>query len=308
MASWLTSSQIVAGQKVYLLVGEAGPVHSVLTRVLDGVQHVYRCFCPIQVDDLGVDLGAPGDSMAIVIQNIQDASEEEWDLITKWLSQYKVPGRSLVLTGSAASNGPNARLARKKVSSQGVYLEAVSPTGEVGRRELVEWVAQEWKITVRDAQTACVRADYSLERLVWSTRIFQALSSGRVITGNLAQKLITLAVPVTDVDDIYRRLLTKSHSTTDAVSLSSQQALTLFRMLESALTDLSMISSTLVPGMSAKTVAGRTGIHIVRVLELLPLVPRYAHGVIQRCRQVLAVGFDYYRQPEVVNVVLRLWG
>jgi hypothetical protein len=143
---------------------------------------------------------------------------------------------------------------------------------------------------------------------VWATRVFRALTSGQSIEGSRALRAVEIAVPLAPTEQAYRMLLARHPDAARvATRLAPQHGLGLLRLLESALTDIELLYPVLNSGTSIKTAAERTGIHLVRALELAEHVPRYPPGVALRCRQMLALGLAHHDQPEAVSTVAILW-
>lgn len=312
MTTWAEGQiKLRPGHKAYLFVGPAGNAIDYLIRgATTETDHTIALRPPLEAERLSSVLGSGLDTQTTLVRDVHLMDETDWELIGKYLKVSKVKGSSLILVGEEVPDLDVAQEVKGKIGRQGLYVDVSSPKGEVGRKALVNWLAYEWQVHTSVAEQACLRADYSVERLVWATNVYKRLSSGRVLTGRKAVQLMEVSVPVPRVNDAYRLTLSKNLKALDAVQgFNATQNLQLFRMLESALTDLSLIHAVLqVRGTSMTTLSSKSGVHIVRVMELAQLATLYSPRMVQQCRQALKIGFDNYLQPEAASMVVAIWG
>lgn len=308
MADWASSAAKVApGEKVYLFTGAAGnALDWLVRRASTDVTHVVTLRPPLTSDDLGMMLGVGEETQALVVRDIETATDADLTLVLAYLDQPKRRGQSLLLVGTRCDHRDlRAKITRTKGA---LLVDTTDPTGLAGRKHLIGWVAEEWQTTIAAATLACERASYAIGPLVWATRAFHALTSGHPTEGTRATALVHLAVPLTPSVRAYRLLLERDPAATAAVAaLDPSQTLALLRLLEAALTDLMLLHPVLSAGHTAKTAADKTGLHLVRALELAALAPRYPPSVVLRCRQALALGLAHHRQPEAARTVAMLW-
>lgn len=253
-------------------------------------------------------MGTPDETMAIVVRGLESADAADWEMVYKFLGRRKMSGMSLVLVGESLPKTDLVAKLRTKVARSGVYVNTESPTGPQSRADLVHWIAEDWKVPMLVAQHACERANYEVGALAWATHAYKSLSSGLVMSAVNAQRIVEIAVPVALVDDVYRLTLAKDPR---AYALCQDfrpwDALALFRLLESALRDLTLLRPVLSTERSIAVLAKKTGLHPFRVADLRPFVSRYPAPTVLQCRQALTLGFRYYRQPEAAQVVVASW-
>jgi hypothetical protein len=306
VADWATHEPFGPGEKVYLFTGSAGNALEFLVRRATAGAHVLTLRPPLSVDSLTTIMGFPGQLQIILVRQIEDCSEADWALLDRYLAPAKVRGQSLVLVGEkAVPAGPEVKSVLARIRRQGRTVDVNDPTGPAGRAALEAWVEKEWRTSHQVANAACVRADYSVETLVWAWRTWWTITKGSLFTGSIALRLVERIVPQTPADTAYRALLERRP--VRRLSLAPEETLGLLRRLESALSDLALIAPVLSVGATPRTVVNRTGVHVVRVMDLSPLVARYPEAAIYKCRQALAFGFAYWRHPEVATVVANLW-
>jgi hypothetical protein len=199
----------------------------------------------------------------------------------------------------------------KSLKSAAVRVSVNNPQTEKSQKDLVQWIVENWRITTDVARMACERSNWDVGTLMWATKVFKVFTGGKPIIGQQSKRMVEACTPVYVQDEAYMYMLYRHR--TQAIELSrnldSSQRLGLFRRLEAALTDLQLLHSTLGSAkLSAKTLANKTGLHIVRVLELITLAPRYNPSVIIQCRQALQLGLESYTQPESAVLVAMVWG
>jgi hypothetical protein len=303
-----TANRVKPGGKVYLFTGPGCVLDWLIGRATAGVTHRYTIRPPFTADDLGVVLGTGDETQAIIVRDIERATEAEWYLISHYLEPAKTRGQSLLLAGQHSPDLDVVKSLRTKISRQGFIVDGSDPTGLMGRKSLVQWVAEEWQTTMLAATRACERSNFSVAGLIFASRAFLAMSSGQPVEGAKALRLVDLAVPVRQTEHAYRLLLDRSPDALPAVrGLTPTQTLHLFRLIESALTDIELLYPVLSAGLSVKSAADKTGLHIVRVLELAEWAPRYPPSVALQCRQILALGLSNFTQPEAARTVAILW-
>lgn len=301
MADWAAHEPVLPGAKVYLFTGLAGnALDFLVTQAVTGAHHRRTLHPPLTPDMLTVMMGLSTERQVTVIREIESFSVTDWELVDKYLTPAKVSGQSLVLVGSHAIDAP-ARVRRQAMS-----VDVSDPTGPVGRAALERWVVREWRTSPQAANAACLRADYSIERLFWGWRTWRAVTQDKTVTGSMALRLITHIVPESAVDWAYKALLERRP--VPRLTLTPDETLSLLRRLESALSDLTLIAPVLNTGASVRMVMSKTGVHVVRVMALTPLVARYPAAALRKCRVALAFGFAHFHQPGVASVVANLWG
>jgi hypothetical protein len=146
---------------------------------------------------------------------------------------------------------------------------------------------------------------------MYATKVFKVFSGDKPIVGQASKRMVEACTPVYIQDEAYMYLMYRHR--VKAVELvknmDSSQRLGFFRRLEAALTDLQLLHSQLGSAkLSAKTLANKTGLHIVRVLELITLAPRYNPSVVLQCRQALHLALENYTQPESAVLLAMVWG
>jgi len=310
VADWLSVyDKARPGQKAYLLVGSPGVVVDNLVRAVSSdTDHLISLRPPVTEDTLSVLAGVGEEKQAIVIRSIEHTSPSDWEVIDRYLHAYKVPGQTLILAGNDVPDHEQARITKARIGRQGLYAHVSDPSGEVGRRNLVQWVAETFKIIAADAEYACTRASYRIEPLYWGQASFINLTGGRPMRGTKVRQILDLVIPLSETESIYRSFLARRRNDTAAAALSPGQARSLFSRLESALSDLSLLRPHLIGQISIKQLASKAGVHLFRTVELRPFIPSYPAEVILGCRRVLNLGFERWQQPEVVQTVSRLWG
>jgi hypothetical protein len=310
MADWTHLGKVAPGAKAYLFIGPAqNALDELVRRATEGVHHVRTVHPPFGADDLAVLLGTPEETQALIVRELEGAKVSEVSAISAYLKAPRRPGSSLVLVGDPPVF-EDVEPIRQRITKlpSATFIDVSDPRGDVGRKALTAWVGEEWQTTTAAATRAVTRADYSIEVLVWATRTFHALTSGKPVEGQLASRLVDIAVPVQPVDSAYRLLLERDARAVEAVAhLSPGQRLGLFRRLEAALTDLELLHPVFSAGSSVKSAASRTGVSLVRVLELAACAPRYPPGVVLRCRQILALALAHHTQPESARIAAILW-
>jgi hypothetical protein len=259
-------------------------------------------------DDLGIVLGVGEETQALVINGMEQATESDWFYIDRHLEPAKVKGRSLVLSGTSALPCAEFESARARIARQGLYVEAKAPNGDLGRRYLAEWFADEAKVTVQAAKLVCQSLDYSLELILWTLKRYLAVSSKQELPLSQASKLLDVATPVPPTGDAFWLTLQKHPKAVQvASSLDSTETKHYLQRLESAITDMELIYPVLGSGATYKVVSEKTGLHIVRVIELADYVVNYPPSSVFRCREALDIGFSYPYQKESAKVVALLW-
>lgn len=308
MASWVAAARKLSqSAKLSLFLGDGPPVSYLVEQLTARFDRTLFLIPPIGPDDLATTIGMPSETQATVIGPVDQLDEAGWDLLVRYLAPAKLPGTTLVLTGERLPDHPAAQKV-KDLAGRGknVYAQATSPTGAKGRDELIEWVAETWSIYPHDADYACARADFDLTAIVWATRAFLALSKGKPVVGERARAMINVAVPASPLTDAYTMIMGRSRDAIHAVlGFTPEQTLGLLRMLERGITDMERIR----PFLSESTgkIVRESGVHVVRVKELTRLLPLYSTDTLTRCREVLALGFSHWLEPEAAETVALLW-
>jgi hypothetical protein len=302
---------VVPGKKVYLFLGPGGHLRDLLIQQAVAQSDFVRSLRPpLSSSDLSFSTGLE-QTQTTVIRGTEDMKSSDWEVVAGYLDGRKPPGQSLILSGELVPELPEAKKAKNKIQGQGIMVDTTPPGGEIGRKDLVQWVLEEWKVTIDVARQACSRAGYSPEALVWATPVWKTLSGGRPVVGYQAPKMVELVLPATDEESVYGLILTRHRMTAweAAKTLPPESILGLLRRLEAAVTDLGRLHSVLGDGrLSAKILSNRSGVHIVRTLELMSLASHYSPASVAQCRQALQIGFDNHRQPEVAALTALIWG
>lgn len=309
MGDWAnTAPKVAPGGKAYLFTGPAGNAIDWLThRATVDVEHVVGLRPPLHPADLGVHTG---DSTAIVVRGMERGDEADWELLERFLTPVKIKGTSVVITAIGLPDHDAVRALKAKMGrwKGSAVVDTSSPTGPQGRKDLITWAANDWQTTVLAATRACERTGYDVAALVHAAHAWHAMTSGRPTDGTRALRLVDIAVPQPVEQAAYTLLLTRDPAAVDAATgLDARRTLGLLRALEAALTDLELIQPVLTTGATTRQISDKTGVHIVRVLELAEWAPRYPPGVIARCRQALAIGLADHTQPEAAATVALLW-
>jgi len=307
VADWLASwDKVVPGRKVYLLVGSVGAVVDLLVAVVTAkADHQINLRPPLSYDDLSTLVGVGTESQVLIVRGVESMSDDDWSLIDLYLTAHKAPGQSLVLTGTAVPDTDQAKAVKVKAGRQGTYLSVADPPGEVGRGNLIRWVSETFHIVEVDAEYACKRAGYRIEPLFWARLPYLGMTGGLPMRDRRVRQIIDIVVPMSEVESVYRNFLARRRT---PAALSADQARSLFKRLETALFDLSLIRPHLAGKPGPKQLASKAGLKPYRVIELKPLLVHYPNETVQRCRRALSVGFERLYQPEVVPTVSRLWG
>lgn len=303
MADWANGyDKVVPGKKLYIFTGDSAAAREeLIERATEGVTHVFDLREPDSIVNV---FGSLGDSVALVLRGIEDITD--WQHIDIYLDLKQVKGCSLVLSGSKLPEE-----AKSVKSRTAVRVDASNPKTEKSQKDLVQWIVENWRITPDVARMACERSNWDVGTLAWATKVFKVFSGGNPVIGQKSKRMVEACTPVYVQDEAYMYMLYRHR--TRAVELvrnmDSSQRLGFFRRLESALTDLQLLHSTLGSAkLSAKALSSKTGLHIVRVLELITLAPRYNPSVIIQCRQALQLGLSNYTQPESAVLVAMVWG
>lgn len=303
MADWASAS-IEPGEKVYLFVGPAGVALDILVaQAIGDTPVLHHLYPPLTADMLS--RSSVEERHVTIIRSVEELSDSEWLLLDDLLAVPKIKGQSVILVGSAIPSGGSAAVVRARVQRQGKLVDVSTPTGVAGRQGLVEWVQREFVVPLTLARSICERVDYSVADLVWARKVWLAVTGGSQLALTPASKLANLVVPQSDIDRAYRALLERSPITLS--QMSPRDTLYLLRRLESALSDLDLLSPVMVRGASAKVCANRTGLHIVRVMELTPIVSRYPPAALGKCRKALMFGLTHYQEPEAASLVAMMW-
>ena len=288
MADWANGyDKVVPGKKLYIFTGASAAAREALIDLVTAdATNVVNVF---NVEDLSFLYGTLGDTTVFVVRHTEDITD--WTPIEAYLSQKQIKGYSLILSGVTV----------KSLKSAAVRVSVNNPQTEKGQKDLVQWVGENWQITKDVARMACERSNWDVGTLMWATKVFKVFSGGKPVIGQKSKRMVEACTPVYIQDEAYMYILYRHR--VQAVQLvrdlDSSQRLGLFRRLEAALTDLQLLHSAMVSAkLSAKTLAHQTGLHIVRVLELITLAPRYNPSVIIQCRQALQLGLTNYTQPE----------
>lgn len=298
MADWANGyDKVVPGKKLYIFTGESAAAREeLITRATEGVTHVIN-LGPLEY--LMLMYGTLDESTAFVVRHTEDLTD--WTYVEEYLKLKQIKGYSLILSGTEA----------KSLKSAAVRVSVNNPQTEKGQKDLVHWIGESWQITLDVARMACERTNYDVGALMWATKVFKVFSGGKPVIGQVSKRMVETCTPVYVQDEAYMYLLYR-HRTYAAElvkNLDSSQRLGFFRRLESALTDLQLLHSVLGSAkLSAKTLANKTGLHIVRVLELITLAPRYNPSVIIQCRQALQLALSNYTQPESAVLLAMIWG
>jgi hypothetical protein len=307
-----TQDKVVPGKKSYLFVGSAGnAIDSLIRQATAGIDYVTTVRPPLEADILNMVSGVLDDTQTLVVRGIEDLKESDWVRLYTFMLHKKIKGTSIILAGRDFPETVTSKEVKAAVVRQGVFVDVTSPTGHVGRRSLAQWVGENWKITQDLATQVCERVSYSVEKIVWATTVFLRLSGGKPMVGHNAKMLAFVATPVEPVEDAYRLVLSKNRQAAlEVVSqFNVEHNLAFFRLLEAALTDLSLLHKVITNGnFSTKTIADKSGLHIVRVLDLIDLAPRYSPTAVQQCRQALQLGLENANQKEAAYVVVSVWG
>jgi hypothetical protein len=303
MADWANGyDNVVPGKKLYIFTGESAAAREeLIERATQGVDHVVHFPDPKDFSSL---YGTIGETTAFVLRHVEDMTD--WSHVDAYLSSKQIKGYSLVLSGSKLPEQ-----AKSLKSRTAVRVDVSSPKTEKSQKDLVQWVGENWKITTDVARMACERSNWDVGTLMWATKIFKVFSDDKPVVGQQSKRMVEACTPVYIQDEAYMYILYR-HRTYAAElvkDMDSSQRLGFFRRLEAALTDLQLLHSVMGSAkLSAKTFAHKTGLHIVRVLELITLAPRYNPSVIIQCRQALQLGLQNYTQPESAVLVAMIWG
>jgi len=310
VADWLSVyDKAIPGQKSYLLVGSPGAVVDDLVRASTvGTEHLLTLRPPITEDSLSILAGVGEEKQALVIRSIENTTPRDWGTIDRYLHAYKAPGQTLVLTGQEVPDSEESKITKARIGRQGLYAHVSDPSGEVGRRNLVQWVAETFLIVTADAEYACTRASFRIEPLYWARSSFLNLTGGKPLRGSKVRQILDLVIPLSESETLYRSFLARRRNDGAAAALSPGQVRLLFSRLESALSDLALLRPHLIGNISVKQLANKAGVHPFRAIELRSFIPSYPAEVILGCRRVLNLGFERWQQPEVVQTVSRLWG
>lgn len=305
MGDWATT-EVVPGGKAYLFYGDSGnAVDYLIHQASATAVHRITLRPPIAEDELSTHMGNDGELFVTVIRSAELLSDLEWDMLGRYLTPSKVKGRSLIIAGGEIVFSPTAQRVRSLIQRQGKVVAVVSPSGMAARKSLEEWVSRTWNTSSQVAHQACLRSDYSIGELLWSSKVWLSVTRGSRVEGQTALALLGRLLPSSDLDSAYNALL--SRVPVASLSLSPEDTLSLCGRLETALTDLTSIRPVLGTGVSLKSVGAKTGLSEFRVTELAPLVSRYPPSLVAKCRQALAIGFANYRQPETSSLVALLW-
>jgi len=312
MVDWVSGHQRVApGKKVYPFVGPGGHLrHLLIQKATANVDFVRNLRSPLLPADLNFSVGLE-QSSTTVIRGTETLTASDWEAVGVYLDGRKPPGQSLVLSGESVGDSPEAKKAKNKIQGQGIMIDTSPPGGEVGQKALVQWVLEEWKVRIDVARQACARAGYSPEALVWATPVWKTLSGGRPMVGYQAPRMVELVLPAPEEDSVYSLILARQRMPAweAAKSLPTESLLGLFRRLEAAVTDLERLHAVLGDGrLSAKVLSNKSGVHIVRTMELMALASHYNPTSVVQCRQALQIGFDNHRQPESAALTALIWG
>ena len=305
MADWANGyDKVVPGKKLYIFTGASAAAREELVeRATAGITQV------VSVEDAAIMLnshGTIGDSTAFVVRHTEERHDEQfWQYVNLYLG-LKGTKSSLVLSGSKLPEE-----AKSLKSRAAVRVDVSSPKTEKSQKDLVHWVGENWRITTDVARMACERSNWDVGTLMWATKVFKVFSGDQPVVGQQSKRMVEACTPVYMVDEAYMYMLYRHRAQAAELvkGLDSNQRLGLFRRLEAALTDLQLLYSAMGSAkLSAKTLAYKTGLHIVRVFELITLAPRYNPSVILQCRQALQLGLENYMQPESAVLVAMVWG
>lgn len=298
--------KVKPGLKAYLFVGEAGnALDELVSRAVDGVDYVKTIYPPLTFTDMSVVLGMPEETQCLMIRDAEKLSPYDVALISKYLKPKKVKGRSLLMVGSKM---PTEEYMLRQAMKQGLIIEVKDPGGDLGRKNLAQWLGEECKVMVVDAAEVCERVNYSIEQLVWVRKAYLAMSGGKVLDRTVSQKLLSLATPSAAVDDVFSLVMSKNKKAPlAAAGLNVSQTIQLLHMLEAALTDISLLWPHVADNYTLKSLSNKSELHIIRVIELEKYVSGYPPPVIARCRRALNIGLANSFQPEAAKTVALLW-
>lgn len=305
MADWANGyDKVVPGKKLYIFSGASGAAREeLISRATEGVTHVINLS---DLDYLMLMYGTLGESMAYVLRNMEDV--KDWRYIDEYLKLKQIKGCSLILSGTHL---PDEAKTLKTLKGLAVRVTVDSPKTEKGQKDLVQWIVENWQVTADVARMACERSNFDIGTLMWATKVFKVFTGGKPVLGQMSKRMVEACTPVYVVDEAYMYMLYRHRVQALEMikNLDANERLGFFRRLESALTDLQALHSALGSAkISAKVLSNKTGLHIVRVLELMNLAPRYNPSVIIQCRQALQLGLSNYTQPESAVLVAMVWG
>lgn len=304
----LSIYKLKPGMKCYLFLSDYENVlHELLSLSLNS-DYTHYLYHPFSANDLGVTMGVIDEKQSIVIRDIEKLNDGEWDLLESFLSQPRIKNLSIFMVGHSAS-GKSFDKVRSRVSKQGILFEVSDPTTALSQKHLAEWFGDECVVTVSDAHAVCSRLGWRLGDILWVVKAYRSMSGGKSLSGSVSRKLLEIACPSTEIGDSFELFMNKkSYEAYLSVSkFSVDQTRSLFGLLESAISDLSVMYPLLTKGETYKSVADKTGLHIVRVLSLSEYSSRYSDSVVKKCRQALNFGFEYISHPEVAKTVALLW-
>lgn len=303
MADWANGyDKVVPGKKLYIFTGESAAAREeLISRATEGVTQVINLG---SLKYLFLMHGTLDESTAFVLRHPEDVTD--WQYVEAYLNLKHVKGTSLILSGSSLPDQ-----AKSVKSRTAVRVDVSNPKTEKGQKDLVQWIVENWRITTDVARMACERSTWDVGSLMWATKVFKVFSGDKPIVGQQSRRMVEACTPLYMQDEAYLYLLYR-HRTQAAElvrNFDANQRLGFFRRLESALTDLQLLHSMVGSvKITAKGLASKTGMHIVRVLELITLAPRYNPVVVMQCRQALQLGLSNYTQPESAVLVAMIWG
>lgn len=306
MTDWSQGfSKLVPGLKVYLLISPYGNVlDQMIQEATKDVQYVSVSECPLTDAFLFSNVGLVGDSQALILRGIESSADEDWKKINNFLALPKFKDLSLVLTGSFLPTSEEAVKVKSKISRQGLYIDAQSPTGESGRKHLVQWFAEECKVTMALSEKVCHDLNFQLDELLWTRQLYLRFSSGKVLAVNVAQKLMYLCFSPSRMENVFSSIVTRKK---EFFIPTGTQAFVLFSQLEQFLTDISKMYDLVQADNSPRQVAVKSGVHMVKVLDYYDIANSYPSETVLKCRKALSVGFEYVDHPEVIQFVRALW-